>query len=65
MADKIRLTKQQTQAAIDAQRKLHDLLPEVDKMERCGADCQQHRLEIKKLQDMLSAYVQNFGTTTR
>ena len=60
MATPIRLTKQQQQQIDAALRQLHDALPAIDAMERCGEDCQQQRQEAKLLLDRLTAYKREF-----
>lgn len=56
-----KLSKEQEIAVEHALRQLHDLLPEMDKAEECGADCLQHRMQARKLQKQLEAIRQQFG----
>jgi len=39
---------------VAAQRQYHDLLPEMDRAEKCGVDCQHQRAMAKKHFDAIS-----------
>ncbi len=44
------------------QRKLHDLLPQLDKMDRCGIECAEFRQVVDELGKRLEAIEQEFMT---
>jgi hypothetical protein len=46
----------------DAQRKLSDLLPVIDKIERCGDPCDAFREVARELADRFSAIEREFMT---
>lgn len=46
-----RLNPEQFQKVLSTERSLHDILPEMDKFEECGGDCQALRAAA---QDMLA-----------
>jgi len=46
-------------------RKLHDILPDFDKAEKCGIDCSEFRQFHKELFDQLTAIKQQFDLSTK
>ena len=44
----------------DTQRKIADLIPVMDKIERCGVECETFREVAKEVQDRLSAIEREF-----
>lgn len=44
----------------DSLRKLSFTIDMMDRLERCGADCQEIRAEVARLTDMLNAFKTNF-----
>lgn len=58
---RIRLTPQQTDAVNNVRRILSDLTYELDKMDKCGIDCQQERAEQQRLAAGLSNIITYFG----
>ena len=51
----IDLTDAQRRQIDESLRKIHDLLPELDKMDRCGIDCQEHREKLRQYERQLTA----------
>jgi hypothetical protein len=58
----VRFTRQQYEALREAQRVLHDVLPDLDKMDGCGWDCQGYRILVADLANQLQAIERNFMT---
>lgn len=54
------LPPEQQQSILNAERTLHDLLPELDKSEECGVDCQAYRSAVKEMQGRIEAMKRNF-----
>jgi len=50
---KIRLSPESYQGLLVAERNLHDLIPEMDKMEDCGIDCVTYRAALKEMLDRI------------
>lgn len=61
MAPQIKLPKD-LQANLDqAERMLQDLLPQIDKAEHCGDNCQAHRENAMKALERIRNYKKHFG----
>jgi hypothetical protein len=61
---KIVLTPERIQQLKQAQRNLHDLLPEFDAAEQCGIECQQFRQMAGEAQDKIKALLTNYSGPT-
>ena len=62
---KIKLTQEQVIALQTAQRELHDIIPEIDKAEQCGIDCQLYRQLQQEATDRISKMIEHFGPSAR
>lgn len=59
--NQIRLPKE-TKANLDqAERMLLDLMPQIDKAEACGDNCQAHRDNAARALERIRNYKQHFG----
>lgn len=58
---KVELDDQSLRNVISAQRDLHELLPEVDKLEECGVECSDLRYQIKENLARSQAIIRNYG----
>jgi hypothetical protein len=65
MAATITLTPDQAQTLRQAQKMLHDILPDIDGLENCGVDCQQLRAQNQAIRDQITALQTNFGGVTK
>jgi hypothetical protein len=45
-----------------AQRNIHDILPELDKAEACGIECQQYRQLVADTQQRIESLLTYYGT---
>lgn len=61
MAKQIKLEKASIAQLREAQRELHDLLPEFDKMESCGIDCQEFRAVAADAQQQVEQMLKHYG----
>jgi len=61
MADPIRLTPERVVELKQAQRALHDVLPDIDALEQCGADCQIPREQWQLAQDRIANLLKFFS----
>lgn len=61
MATTITLTPDQHATLSQAQKMLHDLLPDIDGLEQCGTDCQQLRQQNQQIRDKITALQTQFG----
>lgn len=57
----IKLTTEQLQTLAQAERILHDLLPDIDHAEKCGADCAALRAENQRIRDIIHHARTGFG----
>lgn len=62
---KIKLAKDDLAKLITAERELHDLLPEMDKGEECGIDCQEFRRVHAEAMERITALKKNFGPNSK
>lgn len=49
----------------EAQRQLHDVLPEIDKAEECGVECQHYRELHAEVGRRLAAILDKFGPVVK
>jgi hypothetical protein len=61
MATTITLTPDQHQTLLQAQKMLHDLLPDIDALEQCGKDCQDLRSKNDAIRAQITALQTQFG----
>lgn len=59
------LTNEQHASLIKAERDLHDVLPDMDKAEECGIDCQEFRRLHGEAMERIEALKRNFGPNSR
>lgn len=57
----IRLSREAYNGLLEAERRLHDLLPEFDKAESCGIECQYMRDATATYLDNIAKMKQNFA----
>lgn len=63
MANKLQVfTRTHFKALKDAQRDLHDILPEIDKADRCGIECREFREVLDELSRRFTAIEREFMT---
>lgn len=60
MAKEFRFDKADYAELLQAERDLHDLLPEIDKAEECGIDCQARRADREAALERISAMKKNY-----
>lgn len=58
---KVQLTNEQYAKLLDAERTIHDILPDLQKLEECDVDCQQFRAQVEQRQRQIAALKQNFA----
>jgi predicted DNA-binding protein (UPF0251 family) len=59
---KIKLSAERVAQLRQAQRQLHDILPEMDAAEQCGIECQQFRSLVQEAQNKITNLLTHFGT---
>lgn len=45
----------------EADRELHDILPELDKADQCGIECREYRRVVQEQREQISKLLQNYG----
>lgn len=55
------MTAEEHQNLLAAERKLNDVLPDIDGLEECGVDCQQLRAYRQQRMDQIAALKKNFA----
>ncbi len=61
----ITIPKEQFAGLLQAERDLHDLLPEIDKAEECGIECQEFRRVHGEVMENITKLKQNFGPNSK
>jgi len=59
------LTNEQYAKLLEAERVIHDVLPDLDKLEECGVECQAYREGLRQKQQQIEAIKQNFAPSVR
>ena len=62
MVQQFKLSAEQIADLQQAQRALHDLLPEFDKAEECGIDCQGYRSVTSETNRQIGKMLEYYGT---
>ena len=62
---KLKLGKEDMAKLTTAERDLHDILPEMDKAEECGIDCQEFRRMHGEAMSSIEALKRNFGPNSK
>ena len=62
---KVTLTNEQYAKILEAERAIHDVLPDLDKLEECGVECQAYRDGLRQKQEQIEAIKRNFGPSVR
>lgn len=60
---KIKLSDETLAEVRNAQRELHDTLAEIDKLERCGTDCQLLRQSYSEAMQKTEAILREYGSS--
>jgi ribosome assembly protein YihI (activator of Der GTPase) len=55
------ISKEEHLGLLEAQRQLTDILPEIDKAEECGIDCQAYRSQHADALQQITNILKNFG----
>lgn len=63
--DHIKLPNEQFAKLLQAERDLHDILPEMDKADECGIDCQEFRRLHSEMMDNIAGLKKNFGPNSK
>ena len=58
---KIKLSKENYAGLLQSERLLHDILPEMDKAEECGIECQEFRRVHAEAMQRIEAMKRNYG----
>lgn len=61
----VKLSGDQVKQLRQSLRSLHDVLPDLDKGEKCGIDCSEHRAVVEKLRTQIEAILHHFGSDAR
>lgn len=57
----ITLSQERYSELLEAERLLHDVLPDLDKLEECGVDCQQARAAYQESMGKITAIKARFA----
>lgn len=60
--DKIKLTNEEESALMSGERQLLEVLPILDQLDACGADCAERRQRVAQLLGILQELRKQFGT---
>ena len=61
---KLKLPPERVAELKQRQRELHDILPDIDALEQCGADCTIPMEQYRLAQDRIAKLLANFGGDT-
>lgn len=61
MATAIKLPREMVDELKRSERALNDIIPELDKGEQCGIDCQEYRSIRDEAAERISKLIQHFG----
>ena len=58
---KIRLSNEDYASILQAERQLHDILPDIDNAEECGVECQEYRRVHAEYMQQIEKLKAKFG----
>lgn len=58
---KIMLTPERVAELRTAQRNLHDILPEIDRAESCGIECDSYRTMVEQAHEKVTQLLSTYG----
>lgn len=59
--DRVVLTPEEKQDLENVQRMVHDILPQIDDLEKCGRNCADMRVKAKEIHEGVTKFLTHFS----